>query len=60
MDIFMTLSEYYYFIIIMILNFTYNILIWIIIDIFSPNDYAMAMGIEGISDNTYTYFVNKK
>ena len=38
------------FFIIMILNFTYNILIWIIIDRFSPNDYAMAMVIEGITD----------
>ena len=45
----------------MILNFTYNILIWIIIDRFSSNDYAMSMVIEGITDKILTliYHIDK-
>jgi hypothetical protein len=37
----------------MILNFTYNIFIWIIIDRFSPNDCAMAMVIEGMVEKIF-------
>ena len=33
----------------MILNFIYNIFIWIIIDRFSPNDYSMSTVIEGLT-----------
>ena len=47
------------FFILMILNFTYNILIWIIIDRFSPNDYAMAMVIEGITDKILSLILKK-
>ena len=36
--------------IIMIFNFLYNTLIWTIIDRFSPDDYAMVMVMESITD----------
>ena len=36
-------------IIVMIINCIYNIIIWMIIDKFSPNDYAMTTIIEGIT-----------
>ena len=32
----------------MIINFTYNVFIWIINDRFSPNDLSMSMAVEGI------------
>ena len=37
------------YLILMILNFIYNIFIWIIIDRFSPNDYSMSTVIEGLT-----------
>lgn len=45
--------------ILMICNFSYNIFIWTIIDRFSPNDYAMAMVIEGITDKLFALHENK-
>ena len=39
-----------YIFLLMIINFFYTLLIWIIIDIFSPNHLAMAMCVEGILD----------
>ena len=41
------------FFILMILNFIYTLFIWIIIDRFSPNDYALTMIIEGIFDKIW-------
>ena len=33
----------------MIMNFAYNVFIWIINDRFSPNDYSMSTVIEGLT-----------
>ena len=44
----------------MILNFAYNIFIWIIIDRFSPNDCAMAMVIEGMIEKIFVLKNNKE
>ena len=52
------LKVFFYFIL-MVLNFMYNIFIWIIIDRFSPNDYAMAMIIESISDKIFILIFQK-
>ena len=43
-----------------ILNFAYNIFIWIIIDRFSPNDCAMAMVIEGMIEKIFVLKNNKE
>ena len=45
-------------IILMIMNFIYCIFIWIIIDRFSPNDYSMAMVIEGLTEKIFTLLFN--
>ena len=48
-------------ILIMIINFIYTVIIWIIIDKFSPNDYAMATIIEGITGKIFDLlFYNSK
>ena len=45
-----------YHIFLMTVNFIYNVFIWIIIDRFSPNDCALAMVIEGITDKIFILF----
>ena len=50
------LDEYYkvlLFCSLMVSNFVYNIFIWIIIDRFSPNDYAITKIFEGITDKIF-------
>ena len=50
-DVFINTSlKVFLYFIVMVLNFSYNILIWIIIDRFSPNDLAMTTVIENITD----------
>lgn len=44
----------------MILNFTYNIFIWIIIDRFSQNEFAMVMVIEGMIEKIIVLLNNKE
>ena len=41
------------FCLLMVSNFVYNIFIWIIIDRFSPNDYAITKIFEGITDKIF-------
>ena len=43
----------------MIINCLYNIIIWIIIDRFSPNDYAMTTIIEGIGGKIFSTAIKK-
>ena len=43
------IEQIFFNIIVMIINCIYNIIIWMIIDKFSPNDYAMTTIIEGIT-----------
>ena len=52
-------TKVFFYFMLMICNFSYNIFIWMIIDRFSPNDYAMAMVIEGITDKLFILFENK-
>lgn len=43
----------------MILNFIYGLLIWFIIDRFSPNDFGLSMIIQGITDKFFEYSEEK-
>ena len=46
-------------ILVMIINCLYNIIIWIIIDRFSPNDYAMTTIIEGMTEKIFNFWLHK-
>ena len=46
-------------ILVMIINCLYTLIIWIIIDKFSPNDYAMATIIEGITGKIFNLLIHK-
>ena len=48
------------YIFLVIFNFIYGLLIWFIIDIFSPNDFGFSMIIQGITDKLFEYFEQKK
>ena len=50
-------NKIFYFLLI-IVNFIYNVFIWIIIDRFSPNDLAMVMILEGFLDKIYLLIFN--
>jgi hypothetical protein len=52
-------KKFFYFLLI-IVNFAYNVFIWIINDRFSPNDLAMVMILQGLLDKIYLLIFNYK
>lgn len=47
-------------VILMLMNFLYCTLIWVIIDRFSPNDYSMSMVIEGLTQKLYQLILERE